>query len=71
MSRPLGLYVHVPFCRQKCVYCDFYSLPRREGEMDAYVSALRAQLAGTVFPAMRRIRSIWGAVRPAIWGPAG
>ena len=40
----LGIYVHVPFCRQKCVYCDFYSLPRREDQMDAYVSALEGQL---------------------------
>ena len=25
-SRPLGLYLHIPFCKQKCAYCDFYSL---------------------------------------------
>ena len=23
--QPLGIYVHVPFCRSKCEYCDFYS----------------------------------------------
>ncbi len=23
-----GLYIHIPFCEQKCLYCDFYSLPR-------------------------------------------
>ncbi len=45
MTRPLGIYLHIPFCKQKCVYCDFYSLPRREGDMDAYVSALEQQLA--------------------------
>lgn len=38
MSKPLGLYIHVPFCKQKCVYCDFYSLPRREDQMDAYAA---------------------------------
>lgn len=43
--KPLGLYIHVPFCKSKCVYCDFYSLPGREGEMDRYVSALCRQLA--------------------------
>ena len=41
----LGIYVHVPFCKQKCVYCDFYSLPRREEDMDAYLAALEGQLA--------------------------
>ena len=28
--RPLGLYIHIPFCKAKCVYCDFYSLPHGE-----------------------------------------
>ena len=44
MTKPLGIYIHVPFCKQKCVYCDFYSLPHREDLMDAYVSALEGQL---------------------------
>ena len=43
--RSLGLYIHIPFCRAKCVYCDFYSLPRAEGQMDAYASALAHRLA--------------------------
>ena len=41
---PLGLYVHVPFCRSKCDYCDFYSLPHGEDRMDAYTDALCAHL---------------------------
>ncbi len=44
-SRPLGLYVHIPFCRCKCAYCDFYSLPREEGHMDDYFAALSRHLA--------------------------
>ena len=38
--QPLGLYIHIPFCKAKCIYCDFYSLPRSEERMDAYVGAL-------------------------------
>ena len=45
--KPLGLYIHIPFCKQKCVYCDFYSLPREEGRMDDYVDALCAHLTET------------------------
>ena len=42
--RPLGLYIHIPFCKAKCVYCDFYSLPHGEDRMDAYTDALCAHL---------------------------
>lgn len=43
--KPLGLYIHIPFCKSKCVYCDFYSLPNREDWMDRYTAALCRQLA--------------------------
>ncbi len=29
---PLGIYVHIPFCKSKCIYCDFYSLPGKHEE---------------------------------------
>ena len=45
--RPLGLYLHIPFCKAKCAYCDFYSLPRSEEKMDAYVASLTAHLTET------------------------
>ena len=40
----LGIYVHIPFCKQKCAYCDFYSLSSREDRMDDYTEALCAHL---------------------------
>lgn len=36
----LGLYIHIPFCKSKCLYCDFYSLPHSEAMMDRYTAAL-------------------------------
>ena len=37
----LGLYLHIPFCRSKCLYCDFCSFPRpQEKTVSAYVAAL-------------------------------
>lgn len=69
MIKPLGIYVHIPFCKQKCVYCDFYSLPRREDLMDAYVSALRAQLAEADFSGYEADTVYFGGGTPSYLGP--
>lgn len=39
----LGLYVHIPYCVRKCLYCDFCSYPGRIGTADAYVDAVLAE----------------------------
>lgn len=38
--QPIGIYLHIPFCRSKCAYCDFYSFPAREGQMELYTDRL-------------------------------
>ncbi len=40
MKKPLGIYIHVPFCKSKCAYCDFYSFSPCGDVADRYVSAL-------------------------------
>lgn len=40
MQRNLGLYIHIPFCKQKCNYCDFYSLGCNENKIPDYIDAL-------------------------------
>lgn len=39
----MELYIHIPYCRQKCRYCDFASYPCREDTMPTYVDALLAE----------------------------
>ena len=39
-KRPLGLYIHIPFCMKKCAYCDFLSFPSDEATKERYVNAL-------------------------------
>ncbi len=41
----LGIYIHIPFCVRKCDYCDFYSVPGRDGRMDEYLHALEVHIA--------------------------
>lgn len=40
-----GLYIHVPFCKCRCIYCDFYSTTCGEDVRRKYVDALLAELA--------------------------
>lgn len=46
---PLGIYIHVPFCRSKCEYCDFYSLggSRERVLIEGYLDAVCAHIKET------------------------
>ncbi len=43
-TQALGIYIHLPFCRSKCPYCDFYSVSQSGDIMDAYKNALIDEL---------------------------
>lgn len=45
LSRPLSLYVHVPFCRSRCPYCAFNSAVPASGEIEAYLAGLDRELS--------------------------
>lgn len=45
----LGLYVHIPFCRHKCLYCDFPSYAGLERYRDGYVQALCRDIAASPY----------------------
>ena len=40
-----GLYIHVPYCRLKCIYCDFYSGGARIADWKAFSEAIAAELS--------------------------
>jgi len=42
--KELGIYVHIPFCKEKCYYCDFISFPKKEELMEKYVQALNKEI---------------------------
>lgn len=61
-----GIYLHIPYCRGKCRYCDFYSAPGARGVPDAYVQALLRELARST----RRPDTVYfGGGTPALLTP--
>lgn len=42
--KEVALYIHVPFCKQKCFYCDFPSYARKDDLMSDYIEALLIEL---------------------------
>ncbi len=75
-SRPgtLGLYLHLPFCRAKCPYCDFYSLAGRTDLVSVYLDALARQahhMAELPWTGSRQVSTIFfGGGTPSILAPA-
>lgn len=42
--KQLGIYVHIPFCKRKCYYCDFYSLCANDTLIEKYCNCLKQEL---------------------------
>ncbi len=45
--KSLELYIHIPFCKKKCGYCDFVSFAGQEAKFDSYVEALCREIRDT------------------------
>ena len=43
----IGLYIHIPFCQQKCLYCDFLSAPAEKDLQERYFHALLSEIVRT------------------------
>jgi len=54
-----GLYVHIPFCRSKCAYCDFVSGVFPGETRTAYLSALDQEIARRIRAMPRPIRTVY------------
>ena len=71
---PLGIYVHVPFCRSKCQYCDFYSLTAKNDKLiDGYLDATCTHIkeAGMLAPGYRVDTIYFGGGTPSFFGADG
>ncbi len=43
-SVQLGIYIHIPFCSQKCFYCDFNSGPIHQATRKTYLRSLNQEI---------------------------
>ena len=71
---PLGIYVHVPFCRSKCQYCDFYSLTTKDDNLlDGYLDAVCDHIkeAGPLAPNYKVDSVYFGGGTPSFFGADG
>ena len=68
---PLGIYVHIPFCRSKCQYCDFYSLTCKDDKsIETYLRAVCAHIkeSGALTPGYKVDTIYFGGGTPSFLG---
>jgi len=73
-KKSLGIYIHVPFCRSKCQYCDFYSLTTKDDrQMDSYLDAVCTHIreSGTLAPGYLVDTVYFGGGTPSFFGADG
>ena len=73
-KKPLGIYIHVPFCRSKCQYCDFYSVTNKEQNLtEQYRKAVcqHIQEAGGQAPGYLVDTVYFGGGTPSYFGAEG
>lgn len=43
-KKELGIYIHIPFCKQKCYYCDFISFANKDKKQEQYINAAKKEI---------------------------
>ena len=43
-DRELGIYIHIPFCKHKCYYCDFVSFSNKQNLVKSYIEAIKTEI---------------------------
>ena len=44
IMKDLGLYIHIPFCKRKCYYCDFISFSGKQELIEKYIDSLKKEI---------------------------
>lgn len=69
MSNSIGLYIHIPFCKHKCPYCDFFSGNADENAFDNYVIELKDKIKYWSEKSKRDVATVYfGGGTPSVLG---
>lgn len=64
-----GIYIHIPFCKTKCPYCDFYSFKAEDKQKDSYLEAVLLCLSGYKNKISDEIDTVYfGGGTPSVFG---
>jgi oxygen-independent coproporphyrinogen-3 oxidase len=65
----IGLYLHIPFCKSKCPYCDFYSFSGKDNEENQYTKVLNEHILSSVSALHRKGDTLYfGGGTPSVLG---
>lgn len=61
----ISLYIHIPFCKSKCLYCDFLSFSGRDAYIEQYINSLLSEIKA--FKTAKKVKSIFiGGGTPSV-----
>lgn len=72
MNKDIGIYIHIPFCKSKCFYCNFYSEEKKDSTvMENYIDAVCMEIMQNAdLLSTRRITTIYiGGGTPSLLNP--
>ncbi len=70
-KKPLGVYIHIPFCERKCLYCDFASAPGKPDEIAYYMRVLLKEIRSfEALGSLYKVKSVFfGGGTPSLLPP--
>ena len=67
--KDIGIYIHIPFCKSKCFYCDFYSKSECSNNViEEYIdTVIKELLENTELLSNRKIRTVYFGGRDSLF----
>ncbi len=66
---PTGIYIHIPFCKRKCPYCDFYSIAADEATRSRYADSLVLRISESADKSIIADSIYFGGGTPSLMTP--